>query len=116
MTANGIDAPSSPGDDCQESLPGARTALALLLAMNLLNYIDRQVLAAVNKKIQEEFVGTTDEQIGTLATVFLISYMIAAPIFGILAERFSRWWLVGIGVLIWSVASGASGLATGFVM
>ena len=36
--------------------------------------------------------------------------------FGILAERKSRWWLIGIGVMIWSLASGASGLATSFGM
>ncbi|HVT26965.1 MAG TPA: MFS transporter, partial [Lacipirellulaceae bacterium] len=36
-----------------------------------------------------------------------------APLFGWLADRYSRWMLVGIGVLLWSVASGATGLATG---
>src|SRR5687767_6815342 len=110
MAANGSDSA-----DRDAPLPGARTALLLLLAMNLFNYIDRQVLAAVNKKIQEEF-GSTDEQIGALATVFLISYMVAAPLFGLLAEHYRRWLLVGIGVLVWTLASGASGLATGFAV
>jgi len=31
-----------------------------------------------------------------------------------LAERYSRWLLVGVGVILWSLASGASGLAGGF--
>src|SRR5215471_18024942 len=51
--------------------------------------------------------------LGLLATAFLISYMCFAPVFGWLADRYSRWTLVGIGVLLWSVASGATGLATG---
>jgi MFS family permease len=42
--------------------------------------------------------------------------MIAAPVFGRLAERFSRWLLVGAGVVLWSLASGASGLASTFLM
>ncbi len=45
---------------------------------------------------------------------FMVLYMIGAPLFGRLAERHSRWALVGIGVILWSLASGASGLATGF--
>lgn len=108
MTPNGLDAA-----DRDAPLPGARPALVLLLAMNLLNYIDRYVLAAVAEEIQKEF-NVTDEQVGTLGTVFLISYMVAAPVFGWLAEHARRWLLVGIGVLVWSVATGASGLATGF--
>src|SRR5690349_22923193 len=36
-------------------LPGARTALVLLLSINLFNYIDRQVLAAVVPKIKQDF-------------------------------------------------------------
>ena len=51
---------------------------------------------------------------GALATAFLVSYMLAAPIFGILADRMSRWVLVGIAVAVWSLASGASGLAQTF--
>lgn len=107
MPANGLDAAER-----DTPLPGARTALVLLLAMNLFNYIDRYVLAAVLDEIQKEFKAT-DEQVGRLATVFLISYMVAAPLFGVLAERYRRWALIGIGVLLWTVASGASGLATG---
>jgi len=51
-----------------------------------------------------------------LATAFMVSYMLIAPVFGLLADRISRWWLIGIGVMAWSLASGASGLATSFGM
>jgi hypothetical protein len=40
--------------------PGALTALALLLGINLFNYIDRQVLAAVEPQIRETFFATSD--------------------------------------------------------
>ena len=45
---------------------------------------------------------------------FMVLYMIGAPLFGRLAERRSRWMLIGIGVVLWSLASGASGLAATF--
>lgn len=90
-------------------------SLGLLLAINLFNYIDRQVLAAVLLEIQHEFQAT-DFAAGWLTTAFLWSYMCFAPLFGWLANRFSRWMLVGIGVILWTLASGASGLATGLVM
>jgi MFS family permease len=53
---------------------------------------------------------------GLLFTAFIVTYMVIAPLFGWLAERVSRWWLIGIGVLVWSLASGASGLAQTFTM
>ncbi len=49
-----------------------------------------------------------------IAMAFMATYMLTAPFFGWMAERVSRWWLVGIGVAVWSLASGASGLATTF--
>ena len=45
---------------------------------------------------------------GSLATAFIISYMISAPIFGWLADRMSRWLLVGFGVTVWTLASEGS--------
>jgi MFS family permease len=97
------------------AVTGARLALALLLAINLVNYIDRYVLAAVEDQIQHDF-GSSEAQTGLLATAFLVSYMCFAPLFGWLAGRYPRWMLVGVGVLLWSVASGATGLANGIGM
>jgi MFS transporter, Spinster family, sphingosine-1-phosphate transporter len=93
----------------------AHRALALLLGINLLNYIDRYVLAAVEDRIQLDF-HSSDFQTGLLATAFLVSYMCFAPLFGAIAPRVGRWMLVGCGVFVWSLASGASGLATGIGM
>src|SRR5438477_1566464 len=92
----------------------AQTALWLLLAINLLNYVDRYILAAVLPQIKHDFLAGDPNQnakAGSLFPAFLISYMLAAPILGWLADRFSRWFLIGISVVVWSLASGWSGLA-----
>ncbi len=54
------------------------------------------------------------ERIGDLAMAFMLSYMLIAPLFGWLANRMPRWRLIAIGVVLWSLASGASGLAGTF--
>ena len=100
--------------------PGARKALTLLLTINLFNYVDRYVLAAVEPKVQDQFFRASDPNaefwMGSLATAFIVSYMLAAPVFGWLADRMSRWLLVGASVVLWSLATGASGLAGTFTI
>jgi MFS family permease len=107
-------APVNPG------LPGAGRALALLLAINLFNYLDRQVLAAVEPHIRATFFDPGDlsarAKTGALATAFLLSYMVMAPVFGWLADRFSRWLLIAVSVALWSLASAWTGLAATFAM
>jgi MFS transporter, Spinster family, sphingosine-1-phosphate transporter len=128
-------APAGPG----RAFPGARAALALLLLINLFNYIDRQVLAAVVDPIKRSLFGggsgapasaslTALQEwcrtnlgfkpelalIGVLSMAFMATYMVGAPLFGRLAEKRSRWTLIAVGVILWSLASGASGLASTF--
>ena len=78
--------------------PGARAALILLLGINLFNYIDRFVLAAVEPNIRAAFFLPGDPNAmamtGTLAPAFLVTYMLSAPVLGFLADRFSRWVIV----------------------
>ena len=137
---NPLPNPSTADSGRSTPFPGARPALLLLLFINLFNYIDRQVVAAVVPQVKEAFFGkdgvSTDETlnamlgwcqshmgfkpenavVGMLSMAFMVVYMLGAPVFGKLAERHSRWMLIGIGVILWSLASGASGLATGFVV
>ncbi|MDQ3198154.1 MAG: MFS transporter, partial [Verrucomicrobiota bacterium] len=98
--------------------PGARTALVLLLGINLFNYIDRYLLAAVEPEIRAAFFLPDDPNAmavsGLLGTAFFVTYMLSAPALGWLADRFSRWLIVGCAVILWSLASGASGLAATF--
>ncbi len=98
-----------------EPLPGARAALALLLLINLMNYVDRQILSAVEKPIGEEF-HVSAAATGWLATAFLLAYMVFSPIFGVMADRVRRWAIVGGGVIVWSLASGGSGAVPTFAM
>lgn len=51
-----------------------------------------------------------------LGDAFLLTYMISAPILGFLADRLSRWFVIGVAVILWSLASGASGLAATFAI
>ena len=97
--------------------PGARRALALLLAINLFNYIDRYILVAVEPEIRSLFLGNdpaAKAKAGLLATAFLVTYMLTAPLFGWLADHVRRWWIIGASVGLWSLATAGSGLAGGF--
>jgi MFS transporter, Spinster family, sphingosine-1-phosphate transporter len=98
----------------------ARNALFLLLAINLFNYIDRQILAALEPDIRASFFSAGDvnamTKTGLLGDAFFVTYMLSAPILGLLADRFSRWIIVGSAVILWSLASGGSGLAATFAI
>jgi MFS family permease len=104
----------------RKSVSGARTALFLLLGINLFNYIDRQILAALEPDIRATFFAPGDVnamwKTGLLGDAFFVTYMISAPILGFLADRISRWIIVGSAVILWSLASGGSGLATTFAI
>jgi len=111
--------PESSRAGVRQAVPGARIALALLLLINLFNYVDRYILAAVEPDIRETLLLSADPEdanvkakMGLLSTAFMVTYMITAPVFGWLAERVSRWLSIAVGVALWSLASGASGLAS----
>jgi MFS transporter, Spinster family, sphingosine-1-phosphate transporter len=84
--------------------------VVLLTALNFLNYLDRYIVAAVLPRIQED-LGLSNFEGGLLATMFLLGYFVTAPLFGVLGDRMPRKWLIAFGVLVWSAATIASGLA-----
>jgi MFS transporter, Spinster family, sphingosine-1-phosphate transporter len=90
-----------------------RTALALLTALNLLNYIDRSVLFAVQDLVKAEF-HRSDAAFGLLTSVFFIFYMCAAPFMGPLSLRFSRKRVIVAGALVWSGATLLTAVTTNF--
>lgn len=135
MTSSSSPSDAVSTDAPRDSVPAgsdqrrqARLTLALLLAINLVNYVDRYVLAAVLPLIKRDLFPpetaennfwlridpSVDFWLGLLSTAFLVSYMLASPLFGWVGDRTSRWAIVGLGLIGWSVASGASGLATSF--
>lgn len=92
----------------------ARRALLLLVVINLVCYLDRYILASILKPLKDEFLAgdpNANGKAGLLTSAFMVSYMVTAPIFGVLADRYNRWTIIGLSVAFWSLASGASGLA-----
>jgi MFS family permease len=99
----------------ESSTSGARYALALLLAVNLLNYIDRQVLYAVFPLIKAD-LKLSDTGLGFLGSAFMLCYMLAAPIFGRLGDKGNRARIAAGGLALWSIATMFSGLASSYRM
>ena len=75
--------------------------MGLLTTLNLLNYIDRSVLFAVQPLVQSEF-HLSNTQVGYLTSAFLGFYMVAAPFTGPLADRYSRKMIIVLGAIFWS--------------
>lgn len=90
-----------------------RAILALLTGLNFLNYIDRAVVSAVVDPMSSE-LSLSNFQAGLLNSAFLIGYFATSPLFGARADKSARKGLIALGVAIWSLATVASGLATGF--
>jgi MFS family permease len=91
----------------------ATFALALLFGVNFLNYIDRNVISAVVPLIQSEF-HLGDRDVGIIGSMFMVVYALASPVTGVFGDRWPRRYLVGAGVLLWSLATVLSGLARSF--
>ena len=83
---------------------GALIALVLLLALNLLNFIDRYILPGVQPLIQAEF-HASDQAMGALTTALFVTYMLTAPFTGWLGDRFRRKPLIVAGAVLWSLAT-----------
>ena len=95
------------------SLAYRRYALGLLLAVNLLNYIDRQVLFAVFPLVKTD-LQLSDTALGFLGSAFMLSYMLLAPLFGWLGDHWSRIKLASSGLVVWSLATALAGFAPGY--
>jgi MFS family permease len=82
--------------------------------MNLLNYMDRYVVPAVEESLKHSSLALSDSQLGDLALAFLWIYLLSAPAFGALAAKHSRPRVIGLGVAIWSIATALGGLAANY--
>jgi MFS family permease len=89
-------------------------ALGVLTGLNVLNYTDRYVGAAMLPLILSS-LALTDAEGGLLQSAFIVSYSLFSPLAGWLGDRWARLRLAAAGVLIWSVATVASGLAPTYV-
>src|SRR6266568_1769821 len=93
----------------------ARAGLLVLTLINLFNYLDRWIVAALAESMKRSELRLSDTQLGFLMTGFLFVYLLAAPLFGTLGDTRSRNRLLAIGVALWSVATALAGLARNYV-
>jgi MFS family permease len=98
----------------QDARRAATYALAVLTFINLFNYLDRWVVAAVVESIKRSELGLTDTQLGLVGSGFIIIYTVTSPFFGALGDRRGRPALIALGVAIWSLATALAGFARGF--
>uniref|UniRef100_A0A8D0HM24 Protein spinster homolog 1 n=1 Tax=Sphenodon punctatus TaxID=8508 RepID=A0A8D0HM24_SPHPU len=82
----------------------AYVIVGVLCFVNLLNYMDRFTVAGVLPDI-EKFFEIDDSMSGLLQTVFISSYMVLAPIFGYLGDRYNRKYLMCVGITFWSAVT-----------
>jgi MFS family permease len=92
--------------------------LALLSATYFFAQGARQIFNAVLPQIKADFAGAgiTDAQLGLVGSAFTLVFGLAIPFGGVLADFFSRKWMIVIGTLLFAVGIFSSGLATGVVL
>jgi MFS family permease len=88
-------------------------ALAVLFAINMMNFFDRQVIASVSKPIVEEW-GISDTKLGIMGTAFTLIYALVGVPLGRWADSGARTKILSIGVTVWSLFTAASGVAWNF--
>ncbi|MCH7733306.1 MAG: MFS transporter [Candidatus Marinimicrobia bacterium] len=95
------------------SLPKKKWILPLLAAVNIGNYLDRQLIYSLFPILKAEFQ-TSDFQLGLLGTGFMLTHAVATIPFGILADRWSKPKLITVGMVFWSLFTFISGLSRHF--
>ncbi|HSC59112.1 MAG TPA: MFS transporter, partial [Gemmatimonadales bacterium] len=88
-------------------------ALALLTVLNLLNYLDRNVIFALFEPIKRD-LSLTDAQLGWLGSAYILVFSVAALPFGVLSDLRSRRAVIAWGVSLWSAFTVLAGLVRGF--
>ena len=107
-------APAGPvGGVIAKTATGAKYALFLLFAINLLNFFDRQLLGALGEPVRHEF-GLSDTALGFLGTIFTVIYAFVGLPLGAISDRWYRNRLIAIGTAFWSVLTAATGFAQNY--
>ncbi len=86
-------------------------ALAVIATANLFSYLDRQLVSALEDPIRSS-LKLDSAEFGLLWTLFTIGYMVCAPFIGYASDRTRRPRLFAVCIVIWSIATIASGAAT----
>jgi len=89
-------------------------ALALLMVVYVLNFLDRTIIYILFPLIKKE-MEFSDTQLAVLGTTsFVIFYTVLGIPFGRMADRGSRTKIIAAGVIVWSLFSGLTAYANGF--
>jgi MFS family permease len=88
-------------------------ALVLLVICGVINYLDRATLAVANEFVRAD-LGLSLGQMGWLLSAFSWSYALCQLPVGALVDKIGPRWLLGIGLVVWSLAQAAGGLASSF--
>ena len=79
-------------------------ALLILASLNLLDYLDRFLMASLGPLVKAE-LGLNNTAFGFLGTAFMIVYFLTSPLFGYLGDRGGRLRLMAGGAVLWSLAT-----------
>ncbi|XP_034942210.1 protein spinster isoform X3 [Chelonus insularis] len=93
-----------PNEDSRPITMREWVTVIILCFVNLINYMDRTTIAGVLPNIQSQF-RKENGALGLLQTAFIISYMLFAPLFGYLGDRYNRKVIMSSGVFIWSLTT-----------
>ena len=89
--------------------------LIFLTALNILNFVDRMLIASLAPLLIKD-LGLTRAQIGLLTGFgFVFFYTLVGLFLGVAADRFKRFPLIGAGVALWSAMTALSGWARSFI-
>ena len=86
----------------------------IMFSINLLNYLDRYVFTGAANVVATE-LGLSIDQVGYLATAFIVVYAVGTIPLGIWADRSSRKNIVALCITIWSLATVFTALAGNFI-
>lgn len=87
--------------------------VSAFLFFSALNYLDRQLLAAVAPSLKTEF-GLSNDQYGWILSAFSLTYLIVTPFAGLLVDRAGLGIVAVLAVAGWSTAGIGTGLVTSF--
>ncbi len=87
--------------------------MALLAVSVFISYVDRGNLSIAAPLLQNE-IHLTAARMGVLLSSFFWTYMLCQIPAGWLIDRFDVSWILGLGFLLWSSATTATGLLHGF--
>ncbi len=86
------------------SLALSTRALLILASLNLLDYMDRYLVASLGSLVKAD-LHLTDAAFGFLGTAFFLVYFLTSPVFGHLGDRWGRLRLMAWGAALWSLAT-----------